>query len=83
MKGATTGRKPRAATSSAVRAASSRGRVISTAPGIGQIGKARKYFFFEKKKQKTFARCALPPQYGSKQTEVFWFFFSKKNCFLS
>ncbi|HTZ71290.1 MAG TPA: hypothetical protein VMB71_11620, partial [Acetobacteraceae bacterium] len=42
------------------------------------------YFFFEKKKQKTFARCSRQPNQTIRtgdalQTKVFWFFFSKKN----
>jgi hypothetical protein len=47
-----------------------------------------KDFFFEKKKQKTFAPALSPPGAsfaalrGSKRTKVFWFFFSKKNSFL-
>jgi hypothetical protein len=44
----------------------------------------RKNFFFEKKQQKTFGRfdfgTAGDAQSG--QSKVFWFFFSKKNCFL-
>jgi len=37
--------------------------------------------FFEKTKQKT---LALTPyrSWGIEQTKAFWFFFSKKNCFL-
>jgi hypothetical protein len=52
-------------------------------------GTARKHFFFEKKKQRTFIRCSpLPVQQcdleaARKQTKVFWCFFSKKNCFLA
>ncbi len=40
----------------------------------------RKVFFFEKKKQKTFAlwHIRLNNTYA-KMTKVFWFFFSKKN----
>jgi hypothetical protein len=44
----------------------------------------RKDFFFEKKKQKTFAllgRAHLEKP-KPKHPKVFWFFFSKKNCFL-
>jgi hypothetical protein len=48
---------------------------------VSQVtGKARKDFFFEKKKQKTFSRWA--ERYGRrarKSPKVFWFFFSKKN----
>jgi hypothetical protein len=53
------------------------------------IGEARKYFFFEKKKQKTFdyyrpsgawGPFILERQYAQHKTKVFWFFFSK-NCF--
>jgi hypothetical protein len=51
--------------------------------------KTRKYFFFEKKKQKTFTLDAIPdasamaPDLGAGEgVKVFWFFFSKKNCFL-
>jgi hypothetical protein len=44
----------------------------------------RKQFIFEKKNQKTFAPfyVSIDPHRGLKQTKVFWFFFSKKNCFL-
>jgi hypothetical protein len=47
----------------------------------------RKYFFFEKKKQKTFICFGpLPAAWMARRwqqrTKVFWFFFSKKNCFL-
>jgi hypothetical protein len=46
-----------------------------------------KNFFFEKKKQKTFnyaagGRPTFEPQHCPQQLKVFWFFFSKKNCFL-
>jgi len=44
-------------------------------------GKGKKVFFFEKKKQKTFTP-SLWPQARAQQAKVFWFFFSKKNCFL-
>jgi hypothetical protein len=43
----------------------------------------KKDFFFEKKKQKTFA--ILAPNVGwlrAEVTKVFWFFFSKKNNLL-
>jgi len=45
---------------------------------------ARNFFFSEEKKQKTFIffGCVLR-QHTLKETKVFWFFFSKKNCFLS
>jgi hypothetical protein len=51
----------------------------SRASGI----KGRKDFFFEKKKQKTFARLgrAYPDRARPKFAKVFWFFFSKKNRF--
>jgi len=44
-----------------------------------------KAFFFEKKKQKTFDYFGfgLSGERGPKFVKVFWFFFSKKNCFLS
>jgi hypothetical protein len=44
----------------------------------------RKVFFFEKKKQKTFADPgrAYPDRPKPKRTKVFCFFFSKKKCFL-
>jgi hypothetical protein len=44
----------------------------------------RKAFFFEKKKQKTFDYFGFGlSRIGSAQfAKVFWFFFSKKNCFL-
>jgi hypothetical protein len=42
-----------------------------------------KDFFFEKKKQKTFAIWAEPARrVRSQVAKVFWFFFSKKNRFL-
>jgi len=43
-----------------------------------------KVFFFEKKKQKTFG-CfgfGLSGWAQPRLAKVFWFFFSKKNCFL-
>jgi hypothetical protein len=41
-------------------------------------------FFFEKKNQKTFILWfALPATSRSKRAKVFWFFFSKKNIFLT
>jgi hypothetical protein len=43
--------------------------------------KGRKYFFFEKKKQKTFARCWARPVRWTR-TEAGQSFFSKKNRFL-
>jgi hypothetical protein len=41
-------------------------------------------FFFEKKNQKTFPSLgrAFPAEAEAKHAKVFWFFFSKKNCFL-
>jgi hypothetical protein len=54
---------------------------VSTAGGNPKE-KVRKPFFFEKKKQKTFdfgvRRLA---QRRDQKIKVFWFFFSKKNCF--
>jgi hypothetical protein len=45
---------------------------------------SRKDFFFEKKKQKTFATWAQPIRGRRRQVaKVFWFFFSKKNIFLT
>jgi hypothetical protein len=45
--------------------------------------KGSKYFFFEKKKQKTLSMSNAPQQQGyAQRVKVFWFFFSKKNCFL-
>jgi hypothetical protein len=41
----------------------------------------RKNFFFEKKKQKTFANGADAGGSHRKLVKVFWFFFSKKNTF--
>jgi hypothetical protein len=41
------------------------------------------YIFFEKKKQKTFVcLAAASPERLGPGSKVFWFFFSKKNCFL-
>ncbi len=43
-----------------------------------------KAFFFERKKQKALvAAVAESPESGAKETKVFWFFFSKKNCLLT
>jgi len=43
----------------------------------------RKQFFFEKKNQKTFIYlCVRWTHRALQATKVFWFFFSKKNCFL-
>jgi hypothetical protein len=48
-----------------------------------------KRFFFKKKKQKTFVFKAVPTcttrlrQLATQEIKVFWFFFSKKNSFLS
>jgi len=44
-----------------------------------------KALFFEKKKQKTFDYfgVGLSRENGPQFVKVFWFFFSKKNCFLS
>jgi hypothetical protein len=40
-------------------------------------------FFFEKKNQKTFDHGAAACGWQAGQfPKVFWFFFSKKNCFL-
>jgi hypothetical protein len=45
------------------------------------LGKA---FFSEEKKQKTFMSLSrFYPERTPQEAEVFWFFFSKKNCFLS
>ena len=53
------------------------------------LGKIRKkQFFFEKKNQKTFVFLEFAcgdgggPSFGLEFIKVFWFFFSKKNCFL-
>jgi hypothetical protein len=41
-------------------------------------------FFFEKKKQKTFIHLASAfPEGLGPGSKAFWFFFSKKNCFLA
>jgi hypothetical protein len=58
------------------------GRACLAHPGAREYedsGKeeVRKQFFFEKKNQKTFTHGT-----HGQQTKVFWFFFSKKNCFL-
>jgi hypothetical protein len=43
----------------------------------------RKVFFSEEKKQKTFTSLSrIYPAARAQETKVFWFFFSKKNCFL-
>jgi hypothetical protein len=42
----------------------------------------RQLFFSEEKKQKTFSSLSrLYPAADNQETKVFWFFFSKKNCF--
>jgi hypothetical protein len=48
--------------------------------GAGRISKD---FFFEKKKQKTFASLGslYPRKAEAKRIKVFCFFFSKKKCF--
>jgi hypothetical protein len=48
--------------------------------GAGVKGEARKVFFSEEKKQKTFIRLAQNVLMSARQRmKVFWFFFSKKN----
>ncbi len=48
------------------------------------VAVGRKVFFSEEKKQKTFARAVADRAGGVRQVaKVFWFFFSKKNAFLS
>jgi hypothetical protein len=48
------------------------------------VGEGRKQFFFEKKNQKTFDCLVCTELQRSLQVaKVFWFFFSKKNYFLS
>jgi len=45
--------------------------------------KWQKAFFSEEKKQKTFMSLSrFSPWTYAKDIKVFWFFFSKKNCFL-
>jgi hypothetical protein len=56
--------------------------------GVGHFArprKGRKDFFFEKKKQKTFVCLAVvsPGDGEPRLAKVFWFCFSKKNCFLA
>jgi hypothetical protein len=58
---------------------------LSPAAGGDRISKQ---FFFEKKNQKTFICCTRPRAKpvncrSPRQVKVFWFFFSKKKCFLS
>jgi hypothetical protein len=48
---------------------------------VGLLGR-KKVFFFEKKKQKTFAGCRGLAAKVRQELKVFWFFFSKKNVFL-
>jgi hypothetical protein len=46
--------------------------------------KRRKVFFSEEKKQKTFVRWRVGSPGPTRQSpKVFWFFFSKENCFLT
>jgi hypothetical protein len=52
----------------------------------GALGwRRRKHVFFEKKQQKTFIHFGfgLSGEAQPRLAKVFWFFFSKKNCFLS
>jgi hypothetical protein len=51
----------------------------------GPWRKRNKDFFFEKKKQKTFDYfgCGLSGWAQPRLAKVFWFFFSKKNRFLT
>jgi len=45
--------------------------------------KKERIFFSEEKKQKTFVLLSrVYPAAHAQETKVFWFFFSKKNCFL-
>jgi hypothetical protein len=54
---------------------------VEMPPGCSTPGKV---FFSEEKKQKTFRSLSrFSPAAYAKETKVFWFFFSKKNCFLS
>jgi hypothetical protein len=49
----------------------------------GMCEEGKKAFFFEEKKQKTFKSLSrTSPAAYAEETKVFWFFFSKKNCFL-
>jgi hypothetical protein len=63
--------------------------LLCSAAGWRRLGSDRKEgrrkdFFFEKKKQKTFVPCdPRQSQRERKSPKVFWFFFSKKNCFLA
>jgi hypothetical protein len=50
---------------------------------ISRSQRSKKDSFSEEKKQKTFASLSrLYPAAYTKDAKVFWFFFSKKNCFL-
>jgi hypothetical protein len=50
---------------------------------ISRSQRIKKDFFSEEKKQKTFASLSrLYPAAYTKDAKVFWFFFSKKNCFI-
>jgi hypothetical protein len=50
--------------------------------GEGWGQKEGKAFFLEKKNQKTFALLSRSRRQRTPREKVFWFFFSKKNCFL-
>jgi hypothetical protein len=54
-------------------------------PYRGRCGRQqrKKVFFFEKKKQKTFASLSRTYPQRSSRLKVFWFFFSKKNMLSS
>jgi hypothetical protein len=50
-------------------------------PGV--MEKESKQFFFAKKNQETFIHLAFAlPHLAHQRAKVFWFFFTKKNCFL-
>jgi hypothetical protein len=63
--------------------------VVGPAGACNAVRQVRKLFFFEKKNQKTFAtfgRSQGPAAWvklRAKLAKVFWFFFSKKNTFLT
>jgi hypothetical protein len=63
-------------------------KFLRRSPSFSSKGLATKHFFFGKKKQKTFVSAAHLrggreyPSGVERGAKVFWFFFSKKKCFL-
>ncbi len=63
-------------------AAASPGQVIPAAPALAGGKKARPSFSRKRSKKLLSWLSRTFPQTGTQEIKVFWFFFSKKNCFL-